>query len=226
MKTGLSPGINGSSDVRLDATATFRGVTDPPKTLPNVLSEVLAALDAADVPEDLREIAFAKAFDHAAGASRAPSTPGAPSSVDSQSGGGSGTTPTDRDTAIARIAGKLAVTAEQAAEVFDVDQDGVHLTVPHAAFDSRKRTAMQQVMRVVAAARQAIELEEFTTTKVLRAACEDRGVLDSGNFASALAAIDGDGVRVKGAGTSREIKLNAKGYSVAGEIVKQLAGEA
>jgi hypothetical protein len=196
-------------------------VTESSKALPEVLKEVLAALDAANVPDDLRAVAFAKAFDHTAGVSGAAWTPGPPSSEDS---GGGGEKPANSGTAIARIADKLAVTEEQAAHVFDIDEDGVHLTVPHAAFDSKKRTAMQQVMRAVAAARQAIDLEEFTATKVLRAACEDRGVLDSGNFASALAGIDGDGVRVKGSGPSREIKLNAKGYAMAGEIVKQLSG--
>lgn len=201
-------------------------MTEPSRALPEVLKEVLAALDEANVPEDLREVAFAKAFDHAAGASGAAWTTGSASGASPPaSAGGGGDQAVDRGDVFARIADKLAVTKEQAAHVFDIDEDGVHLTVPHAAFESKKRTAMQQVMRVVAAARQAIDLEEFTATKVLRAACEDRGVLDSGNFASALAAIDGDGVRVKGTGPSRAIKLNAKGYAVAGEIVKQLAGE-
>ncbi|MDQ6775854.1 MAG: hypothetical protein M3071_06475 [Actinomycetota bacterium] len=201
-------------------------MTEPSRALPEVLKEVLAALDQANVPEDLREVAFAKAFDHAAGAASAasPTGPASAASPPATTGTG-GDQAADRAGAFARIADKLAITTEQAAHVFDIDEDGVHLTVPHSAFDSKKRTAMQQVMRIVAAARQAIDLEEFTATRFLRAACEDRGVLDSGNFSSALAGIDGDGIRVKGAGSSREIKLNAKGYAVAGEIVKQLAGE-
>jgi hypothetical protein len=224
-KRSLFTGIKDDLCIRLDVAATFCRVTEPSKPLPQVLSEVLSALDQANVPPDLKEAAFAKAFDYAAGTSRAAS-PSDPRPGSSPEGGGANEEKAVNPTgAIGRIADKLSVTQEQAAHVFDVDEDGVHLTVPHAAFDSKKRTAMQQVMRVVAAARQAIGLEEYTATKVLRAACEDRGVLDAGNFSSALAAIDGDGLRVKGTGQSREIKVNAKGYVVAGEIVKQFAGE-
>lgn len=158
--------------------------------LTGMLRDVLAALDEAKVPDDLREVAFAKAFDLTAGVPAASST--SPAATPPAGGGNA-----DHGDPIGRIAAKLGIPPDQAGQVFDVDDDGPHLTVSPSAFDSKKRFAMQEIIRVVSAARQALELEEFTPTKELRRVCEDRGVLDSANFSSALAGLDGDGMRLR-----------------------------
>lgn len=110
--------------------------------------------------------------------------------------------------------------------MFDVDDDGVHLTLPRSALNEKKRFAMQEVARLVMAGRQAIELEEFTPSKVIRDACDGRGVLDAGNFAAALSALDGHGMRLRGSGASREGKLNAAGFEAAGADIERILGGA
>jgi hypothetical protein len=84
---------------------------------------------------------------------------------------------------------------------------------------------MQEVAYLVAAGRQAIGLEEFTGWKTIRDVCENRGVLDSSNFGLAMGKLDGEGLRIRGKGSTRELKVNAAGYEKAGAIITRMAGE-
>lgn len=89
--------------------------------------------------------------------------------------------------------------------------------------DSR-RDAMQEASLLIASARQAMGLEEWTSSDTMREHCDDRGVLDSPNFARALGALKDRGVRLKDAGRKKEAKVNAVGFENAGTIVRRIAG--
>src|SRR4051812_39552941 len=121
----------------------------PKEQVVAVLRDSVAAVEAAEVPKDLRPIAFSKAFDQIAGIP-ATAAPGGSGTGNGESGGG-GAAPSD---AIGRIAAKLGIEAEIVERVFDVDQDGVHLTVPRSALNDAKKFAMQEIARLIAAARQ------------------------------------------------------------------------
>lgn len=193
-------------------------MADAPEQLVSVLRDAVAAVEAAGVPEDLRPAAFSKVFEHiVGGAPSAPPSRGAP--------GGAEAGDIDRGDAVGRIATKLSLDAEVVSRVFDVDDEGVHLTVPRSALDDSKRTAMREVARLISAARQASGLdEEYTPLATIREACDDRGVLNSPNFAAAMQALDGDGMRFRGPSGSREVKVNAAGYEKAADIVQRIAG--
>ena len=170
---------------------------------------------------DLRPIAFSKAFDQIAGVPAAAAPPG-PGAGGSGGGGGDGAPLSD---AIGRIAVKFGVEAEIVERVLDVDEDGVHLSVPRSALNDTKKVAMREVARLIAAARQAAGVdEEYTQFAVIRDTCDDRGVLDSANFAAAMQSLDGDGMRFRGTGRSREVKVNAAGYEKAAGIMRRVAG--
>jgi hypothetical protein len=196
-------------------------MTKSNETLVRALRQATAALEEAEVPEDLRTIAFDKAFDHLTGggataASGRASTPESPLVPENKT--------TSAQNPIERIAAKVNVDPGLADRVYDVDDDGVHLTLPRSSLNEKKRFAMQEVARLIMAGRQAIELEEFTPSKVIREACDGRGVLDAGNFAAALSALDGHGMRLRGSGVSREAKLNAAGFEAAGADIKRILG--
>jgi len=190
--------------------------------LVRALQDSLAAVEAADIPEELRPIAFSKAFDFVTRDSPATtsSVTGAASSRTNGDRGGAG----DESDPIATIAAKVGVDAELVSRVYDVDDEGVHLTISRSSLNEKKRFAMQEVARLIMAARQALGLEDFTPAKIIREACDGRGVLDSGNFATALSGIDGHGVRLRGSGAAREGKLNAVGFEAAGEDIKRIVG--
>jgi hypothetical protein len=195
-----------------------RVIVDAQEQLVSALQDAVAAVEAAGVPEDLRPAAFSKVFEHIAG--------GGPSASQGRGArGGAEAGDIERGDAVGRIATRLGLEAEVVSRVFDVDDEGVHLTVPRSALDDSKRTAMREVARLISAARQAAGVDdEYTPLATIREACDDRGVLNSPNFAAAMQALDGDGMRFRGASGSREVKVNTAGYEKAADIVRRIAG--
>jgi hypothetical protein len=185
-------------------------VNAAPDELVDLLRKAADAVEQADLPQDLRVIAYSRALDRLGGDLLA------------------GLNGSARNGAVAicqeveQIAGKLGVEPERVARVVDVDGDGVHLTVPRSALPPVKLEAMQEIARLVAAARQAAGVDaEYTPLARIRDACDNRGVLDR-NFSSAMQRLDGDGMRFRGPSRSREVKVNAAGYEAAGAIVRRL----
>jgi hypothetical protein len=169
--------------------------------LVEALRGAVQALSEAKVPDDLREIAFAKALDHLLG-NAAPGRRVEGSGEHPGAGGddGSGGKSVDLGNPLGKIAAKFHVDVQTVERFFEVDDDGVHLLMPTRSLSSKKQQAMQEVAYLVAAGRQAIGLEEFTGWKTIRDTCENRGVLDSSNFGLAMGRLDGEGLRIKGKG--------------------------
>lgn len=193
----------------------------PSEALIHALKDALEALDAAQVPEDLREVAFARALDNLIGTPAR--TAGTDTSVaEGSAGGPSG----EADGPVANIASRLNIDVSTASRVFDVDEDGVHLVVPRGRFETSKLAATRQVAQLVVAARRAAGLDqEWTSAEHVRRTADDKGVLDSTNFAKALADLDGQGMRIRGERQNREIKINDAGFEAAGKVAEQLVGE-
>lgn len=193
----------------------------PSEALIHALKDALEALDAAQVPEDLREVAFARALDNLIGTPAR--TAGTDTSVaEGSAGGPSG----EADGPVANIASRLNIDVSTASRVFDVDEDGVHLVVPRGRFETSKLAATRQVAQLVVAARRAAGLDqEWTSAEHVRRTADDKGVLDSPNFAKALADLDGQGMRIRGERQNREIKINDAGFEAAGKVAEQLVGE-
>lgn len=192
-----------------------------PEQLTDVLRAVVGAINDAEITEDLREIAFAKSFDFLT--ADAPAQTGRKSLVPKDP---KRDDPQPESDGIAAIARKLKLEGDAVARVFDIDDDGVHLTVAHSALATQRKTAMQEVARLISAGRQGAGIdEEWTSIDAVRAACDNLGVLDAGNFAAAITKIGGAGVRIRGAGRKRELKVNAAGYESARELVTRLAAE-
>ncbi len=191
---------------------------DAPKEVVEKLRAAVAAVEEAKVPKDLRVAAFTAVL------AGLPVYPAQPESKKSNglSSGGAGKETIDTSQGLGLIADKLEIGQAQAGTVYDVDPDGVHVTVKRSSFNQTKKLAQQEVTYLVVAGRQAAGLEEWTATKVAIEATHDRGVHDT-NVSKAISALDGDGMRFRGAGVKREIKMNAVGFAKAAEIVKRLA---
>jgi len=193
-------------------------MSDSASSLVDALREAVRAVDEADVPADLRPAAF----DIAARALLAgqPQTPTrTPERPLGEAPGRSA-----ESSSTSAISRRFRVDDELVTRVFDVDEDGVHVLLSRSRFDSTKRGATQEVARLVVAARQALGLEEWTPVDIVRAACDERGVLDPTNFGKALGGL-GEGFRLRGPTRKREIKVNNVGYEAAGEIVKRITSE-
>jgi hypothetical protein len=178
------------------------------------LEAAVAAVKAAKVPKDLRVAAFDAAFYGSkatpVGTAETPEPPPAPSPPAGEQADG-----------VKKIAAKLELDEEIVSRVYDVDEDGVHLTIKPNILSPTKKFAQQEVTYLLAAGRQAVGLEEWTPAKIVIEATHDRGVHDT-NVSKAVTALDGDGFRFRGTKGKREMKISAVGFSKAAEIVTRL----
>ena len=191
-----------------------------------VLIEALKDVEEADVPDDLREIAFAKAFDLRAGTGRAVQVVGA--------GGGAGeqsAVPVTRGQLdaggdpLARIAQRLEIDVETVGEVFDVHEGQVELIIPAGKLPSRVATATKQIALLVAGARQAAGIEDWTSLDKVRDVCAYFRKLDSGNFAKTVREMD-DVFNFRNPTPRKiQVRLARPGWELVADEVRRLGGD-
>jgi hypothetical protein len=107
--------------------------------------------------------------------------------------------------------------------VYALQEGEPHVVVSAKKIAPNKALAARQLGHLVAAARQAAGLEEWTSAATIRKVVTDYGRLDSGNFASAIQQMDNVAV-IRGKGQQREVKITKPGMEAAGELIKSLAG--
>jgi len=190
------------------------------KKIEEILREAAAAVAAADIPEDLRSVAFGKAVDLIVGV---PSMSQVDTTAEHRSGRqqreeGSMGTP------LAMISRKFETEIEVIAEAFEVEDGVPQLTIPRSKLATSKKAATKQIALLVAAARQAAEVEDWTESKTLRESADAYGKYNSPNFAAAISELEDD-FSFSGKGRTRRVKVRRDGFKTAGALVKQLVGK-
>jgi hypothetical protein len=190
------------------------------KKIEEILREAAAAVAAADVPEDLRSVAFGKAVDLIVGIPTA-----------SDTGAKVGERPRRQQRQVGStgnllelISGKFEAEIEVIDEAFEVEDGVPQLTIPRSKLPNAKKAATKQTALLVAAGRQAAEVEEWTESKVLRETVERYGKYNAPNFAAAVSELEDD-FSFSGKGQSRRVKVRRDGFKNAGTLVKQLLGK-
>lgn len=192
----------------------------------DTLTAALKAVTDANIPEELREVAFAKAVDLLAGtvspaSSRSQATNGAPAP---QTGRQEVEPPkVDSGSALDRIASKLDVGRDRVDEVFAESDGTIDIIVSARKLASSKQEGTRQIALLLAAGRQAAGVEEWTGADVIRAKCEDFRKLDSPNFGKALGGMQ-DEFSLQGPAKKRKVKVSRQGWLAAGDLVKSLTG--
>ena len=123
-----------------------------------------------------------------------------------------------------RVADRLHVDRAVVADVFDDSDGAIDVIVAPRKLDATKARATKQLALLVAAARQAADLEEWTDVDEIRRLAEDYKKYDSANFASAIKEMQDD-FRFKQVGRKITVKLGRPGWDRAAELVNKLAGE-
>jgi hypothetical protein len=182
-----------------------------------IIRDAVKAVEDADVPDDLR----AAAFDWAVKLLTDEVT------SQSDSSGGPGT---EVERASAQPAGPLAAAASRLGvpraifdDVFHSDGDSIGVGLAASRFDKTRSGGTRQLALLIAAARQAAGLEEWTPTTAIREVCRDYGKFDSANFASTLRTM-GDVFNFRGRGHQLEVRLTRPGYERAAQLIQELAG--
>lgn len=192
----------------------------------HVLVAALKDVEEADVPDDLREIAFAKAFELRAGtvrsvpATSAGGTPGEAAAVPATHGRLDG-----HGDSLARVAQRLGISPETVAEVFDVHEGEIELIIPAGKLASRVATATKQIALLVAGGRQAAGIEDWTSLDKIRDVCVYFRRIDSGNFAKTVREMDEVFNFRNPSPRKIQVRLARPGWELVADEVRRLGGE-
>jgi hypothetical protein len=95
--------------------------------------------------------------------------------------------------------------------------------LPRSAFSAKRLGATGEIATLVVAGRQAAGIDNgWTAVSEVRAVADAKGVLDSNNFGKALTPLEKQGMRIRGSGGKREIKMNDHGFELAGQLAARL----
>lgn len=190
-----------------------------------ILEQAMAAVDAAAVPDELRAVAFSKAVDVIIAHRRA----GPPARIEVGSAGpAANASPGHRLPAtsdmIGSIAQRLRLDREIVVQVFDETDGKIDIVVPPRKLATGKAPATKQLALLVAAARQAAQIDEWTDADEIRRVAEEFKKYDQSNFAATLKQMDGE-FQIKRSGRSIKVRLSRPGWDQAAELVTKLTGE-
>lgn len=184
----------------------------------DVLTAALQDLIEAKIPEDLREIAFAKAVELRVDGNRLRTSDTSPDRrVDAGNGSSANST-------LDRIAERLRLPSAVLADVFDAEDGNVQLVLGPGKLDQRKAAATKQIALLLAAGRQASGLEDWTPVSIIREMCDTYRKLDSPNFAATIKEMD-DVFSFRGDGNRREVRMARPAWDEVLELVRQVTGE-
>lgn len=176
-----------------------------------ILRAANEAVQEADLPAELKPVAFQSAIDLIAAGAGSATSDGAHSRNEETS------------TTLGRIASKLNLPLEVVQDVYFDDGDDVGIGVASSALPSRKAAATKQLARLVAVGQQAGGLAEWTPVDQIRRVCVDFGRHDDSNFAATIQEM-GDEFQIRGSRRQREVRVKRPALERAADLIQQLAG--
>jgi hypothetical protein len=187
-------------------------------TVQDVLADALAAVEGAKIPDDLRQVAFAKAVDLLG--------PGIPAPVGRAGAAPRATEPATSgalDGLIGKIALRLKLADDVVGEVYHDEGGALEIMVPPTKLKSSKSQATKEIALLVAGGRQAAGLEEFTSVDEIRKVATEYKKYDQANFATAISAMS-DVFNFRGSGKSKLVKVSKPGWDEVNQLVGRLGG--
>jgi hypothetical protein len=189
-----------------------------------LLTRALTAIDVAQVPEDLREVAFTNALallnggltPAPAGLSASTLSAALPASTVAGAGASSESGLLDK------IAAAIGIELAKIKRVF-AEQDGApQLIVKSNKLPKAKAAAAHDIALLLMAGRQLGGLDDYTDAAILREVVKRYGKFDRANFAGQMKALD-HYILTEGKGASTKRKLTHPGIEAAAEMVDKYA---
>ncbi len=187
-----------------------------PEEVAGILRAALQAVDEAEIPSELRPVAFAKAFE----------------TLTRDSAGQPASSATDRppqagQEGLQSIASRLGLPLSTVENAFVIESGRAELVIPPSRFEAAKSRATEQIALLVAAARQGAGLDDdgWTAVDHIREACEHFKRHDSSNFATTIKDME-DVLTVRGAGRDRKVRMTAPAWHRAAELLSTLVAPA
>lgn len=191
-----------------------------------VLIQALKDVEEAAVPEDLREVAFSKSFDLRAGTTGAttqaqyPAPPDGGSTRPSEQRAGA----TAAGDVLASIAERLKIDRDTVAEVFTSEDGEPELIISPTKLPEKAATGTKEIALLIAGARQAAGIEDWTSTDEIRKACVDYKRYDQANFASTIHEMGDVFNSRKESPRKTQVRLARPGWERLAAAIRRLGG--
>jgi nitrate reductase alpha subunit len=207
-----------------------------------VLKEAWSAVQEADLPEKIHEIAFKEAVRLIA-----PPVSGAPAQQQGQAGkrgdGGKpsnvagssasmdsgdqaqGTITMTEDDLVAKVATGTGVDAELLDNLIHVDQGVLHLNLPGIKLGNNNADRTRTIASIFTVVRSFGLDEDDTSVELVRDEAQRLKCYDPANFSSQLKVLQGQGYVIKGSGSNRRIQVKGPGIAEFPKLVGKLAGD-
>jgi hypothetical protein len=179
------------------------------------------AVEAADLPESLQQVAF----EHALSAVGLAGTKSAPAGDADEAAGLHQRTDGGADGGVAAIAERLGVDVELVERVYENDEEvGIRLILKRSMLPEpqQKAASMRHVALLVAVGRQVSGLEDYTPLALMRDECSELRVLDPSNFSTEVGKL---GMRRRGSRNKQEAKINRHHLEEAAELIRRIASQ-
>jgi hypothetical protein len=176
------------------------------------LSAAQNIVNAADIPSDLRAVAFWQAFQALEGGILG-TEEGSLIQRDESA---------DENDLLAKCARRLNVSHDVVSAIFEQEGEGLQLIVPKGKLpnSNSKAASMRDIALLVAAGRQAAGLEDYTPLSIIREECAEFGLLDTNNFSTEIGRL---GMRGQGGRNSREVRASRHQLEEAAELMSGIA---
>jgi hypothetical protein len=187
----------------------------------DLLKRAVAAVEEADVPEDLRTLAFAKALDLLV--SGKPSQSEDKNSGKSTSeGGGCGH---QRDDFASRIAAKIDVSPTLVDRIFDEHEEDLIFSGDVSGLGKSRNEKVHALTLLLLAGRRWAGLDTGGVTQdgVLRAEIDRHGLLDVSNYSRQISVLK-PYITITGSGKSGSYKIKYDGLEKAKQLARSMAG--
>ena len=187
----------------------------------NLMKEVIAILEEANVPSDLRVTAFEHVW-----MAISPATPAAGQVVGQAAPARSGVpAPTNGKSTdlIAGLSQRLKVEAAVVAEVYHIDDQGIAtVAVASPTLPAGKKRAQEELALLVAAASH-VSGETTVPVEAVREACRRYNKFDQANFASNMKGGE-KWWMLQGSGKKATLKLRQTGWEEAAVLTRKYGG--
>lgn len=184
-----------------------------------LLDSAQRAVDEAQVADDLRAVAFGRAFDWLA------ESAGRAQALELDRGDRRPERGRDEaDSPLGKIADKLGVDLSRVEDVYFEDGEVLGIGVSSSKLKSGKKGGTEQLAVLLAAGRQAGGYDDgWTHSREIRDVCTHFGKFDVGNFGKTISGM-GDYFQIKGKAQQREVKVKVPGYEEAARLINELTG--
>jgi hypothetical protein len=177
-----------------------------------ILMRALAAVEEAKTPTDLRESAFGRVFDLLANQPDSEST-GMADSADKR--------PDETSSWEEKIAASFGISVADVGEAFEYADNELMVIVPTSAVSETTKDGVKELAHLVSAGRQAIGLEEATSTKIIRPIAQHYGKFDS-HFAGNVDELENLFIVRQLNARDKSLKARRKAFEEAGQLVKRM----